>query len=68
MLHWSTATLFFAAFWIVMMHWFPCWPWLNNIKRFGSVLYGLHHKMQLAVDSVPLVMGVCPYVGARYRS
>jgi hypothetical protein len=68
MLHWSTTTFFFTALCIVMMHWFPFRTWLNDIKRFGSVLNGLHHKMQLAVDSVPFVMGVCPDVGARYRS
>jgi hypothetical protein len=68
MFHWSTTALFSSAFCIVMMHWFPCRTWLNDIKWFGSVLHGLHHKMQLAVESVPFVVGVCPYIGARYRS
>ena len=49
-----------------MMHWLPLWPWLFQVNGFKTVAHCFFSKVQFAVYSVPFVMSMCPYVGARY--
>ena len=49
-----------------MMHWLPIWSRLFYIKRLHTVSYSFFPQVKFAVDAVSLVVGVGPYVGARY--
>lgn len=50
---------------MVMVLGLPLWSGLFDIDWFESVCHRFGDEMQFAVHTVPLIVGMCPQVGAR---
>jgi len=60
MLDWLATTLLETAFCIVLVHALPGWYRFVNIEWLHTVVHCLQREMQLAMDAMPLVVGMGP--------